>query len=319
MKAGDLMYQYLGNTGINMYNLLNTLTIIPVLIFNLCQFKEKKKLLGSFAISVLDRTQKNSSPLFLNLAVALEILIVTIFQYAFTGQTNSVFGKIFDTGSNYFGLLYINPILVALICFVLGIKFLKQMDLFTPGFPLALILAKLGCFCHGCCGGAACEFGLYNHRYDAVEFPTQLVEMATAVLLFAFLMIYRKKAEEGTMFPVYLISYSATRFLCQFLRVDFPDIFWCFDIYHILSLAGIAIGLVELYLVKKHRDKITFVFGLFPETIIQIRKALKLAYQKSYQFALKLGIIKEKKTYPQKRRKRKKNIKKIKRKTRKSK
>lgn len=319
MKVGDLMYQYLGNTGISMYNFLGILSFLPVFAFNFFQFAQKKKFLGTATISLLNRTAKSTSSLYLNIATALEILVVSIFQYSFTSIYNSVFGTFFDTGANHYGSLFISPVSVAIICFVLGINFFKQLDLFTPAFPLGLIVVKLGCFCHGCCGGAACEFGLYNHRHDAVEFPTQLVEMATAVLLFAFLMIYRKKAEEGTMFPVYLISYSATRFLCQFLRVDFPDIFWCFDIYHILSLAGIAIGLVELYLVKKHRDKITFVFGLFPETIIQIRKALKLAYQKSYQFALKLGIIKEKKTYPQKRRKRKKNIKKIKRKTRKSK
>ena len=312
------MYRYLGNTDIYMYDILNTLTIIPILIFNFCQFNKKKELLGSFAISVLDRTQKRSSPLFFNLAVTLEILVITVFQYAFTGQINSLFGEIFDTGANYFGLLYINPILVAIICFVLGVNFFKQLDLFTPGFPLALILAKLGCLCHGCCEGLPCSFGLYNHWNQRIEFPAQLVEAAIALLLFIFLMLYRKKAEEGTMFPMYLILYSSTRFFCQFIR-DEQDILWVFDIYHFLCLAGIVIGLIELFIVKKYRDKIALIFSMLPKTIHRIRKFLELAYQKLRQCALKLGIIKEKKIYPQKRKKRKKNIKKIKNRTRKKK
>ena len=220
------MYQYLGDTEINLYDLLGFFSFIAVLIFNFSQFKEKKLILGktSKALIKSNKTLENNNR-YKNSIVSLEIYIVSTFQYSFTAYINSAFGDLFGTGKNYYGLLFITPLLIVFICFLLGIDIFKQMDLITPAFPLALIVLKIACFCRGCCRGIESSSGLYNHSSNLVEFPVQLVEAGCALFIFAILMLLRKKIKEGTFFPLYLIIYSTMRFFSEFLRCE-PDIIW---------------------------------------------------------------------------------------------
>ena len=254
------MYQRLGNTEIPLYDLLGLLSFVPVLIFNFCQFNKKKMLLSKVSKAILHRKKSVANTARLeNILVFLEICIISTFQYGLTPNINFAFGAFFGTGANYFGLLYINPILVAFVCCILGINFFKQLDLVTPAFPLALIIIKFACFCQGCCEGVQWEFGLYNHDTGLVEIPVQLLEAALALLIFFFLMFYKKKAKEGTIFPVYFIIYSATRFFSEFLRAD-PDVIWKLKAYHLFCLSGVVVGLLELFVIK-YASKITVYFN----------------------------------------------------------
>lgn len=260
------MYMYLWNTDIEMYGFFNTMSQIFVFIFNLIFWSKKSKILGrgssllAKAFSRKDVKKQQVASVFFTLT---EILFITYMQYVLAGSFNRYFGDWVGTGFNYYGLALFSPILVSLSCFLLGIDIFKQMDLITPAYPFGLIFVKLACFCQGCCKGMVCpSFGLYNNLTRQIEFPVQLVEMTLAAIIFVFLMCNRKKFKEGTMFPIYLIIYSATRFFSEFLRQE-ENVFFILKKYHLLCLMGIVVGLLELFIVNKYKDKIQKYCSLY--------------------------------------------------------
>ncbi len=294
------MFPYLGSTGIRLYDFIGMLSFIIATIFNLTQIKYKKLFLGKFSLSSIKYFSKKpsfASSFLTNQTFwsATETVLVSIVQLALIGIINFGFGDLVGTGANYFGLLFSAPLTILFICRLLGIDYIKQFDLITPAFPVALTFAKLACFCQGCCHGIVCSFGLYNHKTNLIEFPVQLVEMSLAILIFIFLMIWRKKAKEGTMFPTYMIVYSSTRFFSEFLRCE-PDIIFKLKTYHILCLIGIAVGSAEMYIALKHKDR------------------FRVAYERSFDFTralrdkvlIKLNIKREKNIIHHKSRKKKK-------------
>ena len=285
------MYRYLGDTGISLYDLLSVLMFLPILIFNLSQFKRKKLILSKKTISIINDsgkiTRKTRTE---NSYILLEIIIISLLQYALIPIGNKVLGNLLKTGPNYFGLLFIGPVILTIVFIFSGTDVLKHIDLITPAYPLGLIVAKLACFCYGCCYGIECSFGLYNHFTKAVEFPVQLVEAGLGLILFVFLMFIRRKTKEGTLFPIYLITYSATRFFSEFLRHE-ADVLWIFKRYHLFCLAGIVVGVIELYLVTKKKNKLI----LDSDTL---KKHL-------YEYAVKNGIIKNKNIVHHKKRRKK--------------
>lgn len=242
-----------------MYDLIGTFSFVFLLFFNLLQHKRKRMMLGKLSLILLERKtkpKKNTNKLFESLLTVFETIIISVAQLGLVGTINNSFGNLVGTGSNYFGLLFIVPLILSFVFLLLGVDPFKQFDLITPAFPFALIFVKIACFCQGCCRGVECSFGLYNHFSDAVEFPVQLVESAIALVIFIFLMYWRKKAKEGTMYPTYLVIYSATRFFSEFLRCE-PDIIWKLKTYHILCIIGIIVGVFELFIVKKFSTKIS--------------------------------------------------------------
>lgn len=257
------MYQYLLDTDIFLYDVIGPIGFVALVIFNFANIRKKKEFLSYAAQFARDKIE--NSPLknkFLSSYTpwtVVEIFILCIVQFAFVTQINISFGKMVGTGGNYFGLMFFEPFILIVFCLLVGIHPLKQLDILTPAFPLALIFTKISCFCAGCCNGAEWEYGLYNHAYNRVEFPVQLLEAALALLIFIFLLFYRKKAKEGTLFPIYLILYSTTRFFSEFTK-DNLTVFWILKIYHVLCLIGIVVGIVELLLVHFFRDKIDDFF-----------------------------------------------------------
>lgn len=284
------MYQFLGNTGIRMYDILSFLSFIPVLIFNFSQFEKKKKLLSKKAQVYIEKKKAPDEARFKKTIVLWEILLISAVQYFFAYIVNTIFGEIVNTGPNYFGLLFITPVILTFLFIFLEIDIFKQMDLITPAFPLALIPIKLACFCHGCCGGIDCSFGMYNYANEKFEFPVQLVEGGEALLIFVILMILRNKVKDGTLFPIYLISYSSMRFFSEFLRYE-ENMIWIFKKYHLLCIAGIIFGIAELTVVTKHKDK-----------VLNFCDCLK---NRVRSYAVKQGIIKDKNIVHHKKRRKK--------------
>lgn len=260
------MYQYLGSMGTLLYDLLDIISFAVLCIFNFSQYKRKKNL-QSYSTQFLqnlffkrnpDRKMKIlSGNIFW---IILETQLFSYVQLALTSSFNRTFGDMVGTGANYFGKLYHIPFLLVAICILLWVDPCKQIDLITPAYPLALFITKIGCFCHGCCGGIEWEKGLYNAESGLVEFPIQLVEAGLALAIFIFLLFWRNKAKPGTMFPTYLILYSATRFFSEFLSKK-PDVFWILKTYHILCLIGVVVGIIELVIALKFGDKISNLFS----------------------------------------------------------
>lgn len=254
------MYQYLGE--ILLYDFVNIISGVFLILFNVFQFKRKKEILSGTSSYLLKIASKENDPKFLSsktFYAVVEALIISVIQYLPIYSMTRKFGTLVGTGANYFGFILFIPFILFLLFYLLHISPLKQMDLITPAFPLALSISKLACFFHGCCNGIESAFGLYNHMTGKIEFPVQLVEAGLALLIFVFFMLWRKKAKEGTLFPVYLILMSGTRFFSEFLRHE-PNVIWIFKTYHILCIIGFVLGLIYLFIVLKFGTRISEFF-----------------------------------------------------------
>ncbi len=261
------MYPVLGNTGIELYGLLNIVAGYLIYIYNVCHFRSKNSELSNLSSILIKQSIKNDKFVFLakpTLWLFLECLLISHVQLNFLGGlVHKGFGNLVQTSLNYYGTLFIKPVFLFILFYFIATNPLKKMDLITPAYPLALVVTKLACFCYGCCNGFECSWGLYNHNSLKREFPTQLVEAGLALCIFLFLMWYKKRAKEGTMFPIYLILYSATRFFSEFTRND-SNRFGPLKIYHLLCIAGVIIGIIELLIVFKFADKIKALYNRNP-------------------------------------------------------
>ncbi len=262
------MYRMLGSTDISMYYMVGSFGLLAVLVYNFSMFKYKLNLLSNCSLFIRKTISKrNKKKLFAKMEfwTIVEILIITFVQYLPGSFLTLKFGNLLNTGANYFGLIFFIPFFLFLLFFIISVNPFKQMDLITPAYPLALIFAKLACFCDGCCKGFECSWGLMNYHYETGpkrEFPAQLLEAGLALIIFIFLMWYRKKAKEGTLFPLYVIIYSATRFFSEFTRGE-PNVFGILKTYHILCIVGVIVGIIELFVVLKFSDRIIPFFDLY--------------------------------------------------------
>lgn len=260
------MYRYLGSTDIFLYDFIGTSAFVFLLFFNIFHYKKKRNILSFCSTSAMNvfskKHQKPITKVFSNATfwAIIETILISIVQYAFALNLNQGFGDMVRTGSNYYGLLFFSPVLMFALCLAIWLDPLKQIDLITPSFPFALVFSRIACFCNGCCGGIEWSSGLYNYYTNRVEFPLQLLEAGLALLIFIFLMFWRNKAKPGTMFPTYLIIYSASRFFIEFLS-NKENVFGIFKRYHVICAVGVVVGIIELVIVLKFGKDISDLFS----------------------------------------------------------
>ena len=145
-------------------------------------------------------------------------------------------GEIFSLATLQAAGVYQGGLILALIVAILYMRrqklpVLATMDVFAPGLALGHGVGRLGCFAAGCCWGAECK------RPWAVTFtdpeanrltgvplgtplhPSQLYEAAAEGLI--FVLLWRSIAQphrDGHIFALYLLLYSAVRFVVEFFR-----------------------------------------------------------------------------------------------------
>lgn len=236
------------------------LSSIALLSYNLSQYRAKTKILSKFSQHLVNKQPANNkNQLCVRFAIA-EIVLISLFQHGLVSPINKALGGMLGGGANYFGMIFAMPILLLIYCWLLGIHPFKQIDLITPAYPLALFFMKIGCFCIGCCRGISSMYGMVNYRCQKVELPVQLLEAAVALFLFVFLHFYKRKAKEGALLPTYIVLYCSIRFFSEFLRHE-EAVLGSLKMYHILCLIGLCTGLVQLFILKKYRNKIEFLFA----------------------------------------------------------
>ena len=124
------------------------------------------------------------------------------------------------------GLVFYGGLIGGLLgLFLVSRKTNKSMitytDLMAPCFCLAHAGGRVGCLMAGCCYGMAYS-GPCAVVLDGVSrLPTQLMESAFLVLLFAVLTaVYLKKPRRGMVTGLYLSLYAVWRFIIEFFRAD---------------------------------------------------------------------------------------------------
>lgn len=237
------------------FALFNTIGSIALVLYNLLHFKKKKCMLGKVSSSLIDHFQAKEQKWYGKILSSIvwwtfvEICLISMAQYLCVGFLNAGASKLFNTGANYFGVLYGAPFMVLLVCLMLKIDYFAQMDLITPAYPLALVFVKIACHFGGCCCGIPWENGTYNPITRQIEFPAQLLESGVALFLFIVLFSFRNRFKKGTVFPIYLITYSALRFFTEFFREE-PAVFMGLKTYQFLCIAGVILGVIEYVIVS---------------------------------------------------------------------
>lgn len=108
------------------------------------------------------------------------------------------------------------------------INFLRYFDLVIPSVALAQGFGRIGCLFAGCCYGmeTSSSFGIISHETHLLTsgvrlFPIQIVSSGLNFLHFFVLILFAKRnREDGQIGALYLMFYSAGRFIIEFFRGD---------------------------------------------------------------------------------------------------
>jgi phosphatidylglycerol---prolipoprotein diacylglyceryl transferase len=147
---------------------------------------------------------------------------------------------------------------------------LRTADVFAPAIALGHGIGRLGCFSAGCCWGIECHLpwavkftnpesqALVGVPLNTPLHPTQLYESAAEFVIFAIL--YRmigKPHRAGSIISLYLMLYSAARFVVEFFRYHEQGNLWGgpLDTSQWISLLLFALG--AAYFVRQRRRRLT--------------------------------------------------------------
>lgn len=118
---------------------------------------------------------------------------------------------------------------VVLFCRRKKLSFLSYFDLAMPSVALAQGFGRIGCLLAGCCYGMETSGPLAIVFHDSAYapngiplIPTQIISSVLDFLHFAVLMVFASKYKkgEGQVAGLYMICYSAGRFILEFFRGD---------------------------------------------------------------------------------------------------
>ena len=284
---------YIGD--MSAYDFFGYVAYYTMLFSTLFYYKAKRNAMGLFSRKIIFETAKINK----NLGKIFEILLFLLESYLAAqiidlavGNFNRSFGDFIGTGANYFGMLLTVLFFWIVLSLILMVNPLKLLDISTMYLPVHLFFVKMSCYCAGCCWGIPWEYGPYNYHpsHPGNQVPVQLIEAFWALLIFLFLLWYRKRAKLGSLFPIYMILYSATRFLSEFFRHE-ENVLGPLKMYHILCLIGIAYGIFHLVFLHFYRETINAFFdnvhGKFDAQVVayETEKELRLIAEKERQKA----------------------------------
>jgi prolipoprotein diacylglyceryl transferase len=127
--------------------------------------------------------------------------------------------------SMYGGFILAVPLSIPLLR-SLGLPFASFWDAAALTILLGMAFTRIGCILNGCCGGRPSDawFALSlpdHHGIWQRRIPTQLMEMAFALVLFGAALALRNVAPfPGAIFCLVLAGYGAGRWVLESLRED---------------------------------------------------------------------------------------------------
>lgn len=178
------------------------------------------------------------------------------------------------------GLVFYGGLLAAFAVFLVWTRiqhapFFATADIIAVALPLGHAFGRLGCFFNGCCWGRvsptclAVSFPRHSLPWrdhigkglitpDAPAslpvLPTQLIEATALLALCALLYVVYRRTRRYTA-ALYLMAYGLLRFGIEFLRADDRPDLWGLSSAQLVSLAGLALGAVFLYVNLKSRGE----------------------------------------------------------------
>lgn len=141
--------------------------------------------------------------------------------------------------------------------------FLSYLDLMVPSVALAQGFGRIGCFLAGCCYGKETDSWFHitftNSGFapnNVNLLPSQLIMSAGDFAIAAILLVYaRKERSKGKTSALYLILYSAGRFLVEFTRNDDRGFVGILSTSQFIGIFILLIGAVAFFWAIPMRDK----------------------------------------------------------------
>lgn len=152
-------------------------------------------------------------------------------------------------GTSFYGAIFVVPVVFLFVAALLREPYSHIMDLCAPAECVMLAIMKTQCLLEGCCGG---RFLWITATGSAVYFPSQIVELVNALVIFTVLMMLAyKKPKRGDLFPLYMVIYGVTRFILNLFRGAQSNFFLGMSPGNVWSLLSIAIGAAWLLLYRR--------------------------------------------------------------------
>jgi phosphatidylglycerol---prolipoprotein diacylglyceryl transferase len=160
------------------------------------------------------------------------------------------------------GMVFYGGLITAVISIIIYLRIkkitniLNIADIFAPSIMIGHALGRVGCFFAGCCYGKETNsiFGVVFNNINSLApkgipiHPTQLYESFGDLLIFLYLWLNRKNTKfDGELFGLYLVLYSAFRFLLEFLRGDDRGQILFLSVTQVISIIIFLIGIIFLY------------------------------------------------------------------------
>ena len=153
------------------------------------------------------------------------LFIITILPDVF--KDPSILKNVWEGWVVYGGIIG-GVIGIMIMCRVKKLDFWQYIDLTAPSMALAQGFGRIGCLLAGCCYGrpATSAFAITCHNSafapnNIALVPTQIIssglDFANA---FVLLWLDRKKKCDGQIMALYLMFYSAGRFVLEYFRGD---------------------------------------------------------------------------------------------------
>ena len=154
-----------------------------------------------------------------------------------------------ETGNlSLYGGVFLMPVF-----YFLGAKIFKRdvkmvFDVFSFPLIFTLFCSRFNCLINGCCIGKIIPG-------TEIRWPTREAEMVFYIILLIILdRKVAKKQFDGTVYPIYMVSYGIFRFIVEWFR-ESEHMFGVIHISHIWSVLSVVIGAAFLLYLNKDRNK----------------------------------------------------------------
>lgn len=156
-------------------------------------------------------------------------------------------------GNNIVRIFVYVPLVAYPVAKLLKIPYGEMCSMLSLGPASVHAVSHIGCIFSGCCRGYPCSWGLYNSFTDDIRFPIQLIEVFLAWLILFYLLLRAKKRKyvpDGFEYPMMLVMFGTSRFVCEFMRDNEKIWLGCSSLaFHALFMA--VVGLVWILIKKK--------------------------------------------------------------------
>lgn len=160
-------------------------------------------------------------------------------------------------GNNIVRVFVYGPVFAYLAARVLKLEWKVVCGMISIGPAAVHAVSHLGCMFPGCCQGYPAAWGLYNVKSGVICFPIQPIEALIAWAIIIYLLIRAKKRSyvpDGKEYPIMLVIFGSTRFVCEFFRDNVKLWLGCSNLaFHALFMC--IVGVIAIIVINRRNKK----------------------------------------------------------------